>query len=73
MYKVDFDYASTVNPTSGANNQFYFRNCGDGCNNDPTACGDECTDKKYLNRMKNLPLSSENNSINNPENSNEIL
>jgi hypothetical protein len=30
-------------------------------------------DKSYLTRMENLPLSSENNSINNPENSNEIL
>ena len=30
-------------------------------------------DKNYITKMKNLPLSSENNSINNPENSNEIL
>jgi hypothetical protein len=30
-------------------------------------------DKSYLTRMKNLPLSSENKSTNNPENSNEIL
>ena len=30
-------------------------------------------DKTYLTRMENLPLNSENNSINNPENSNEIL
>jgi hypothetical protein len=30
-------------------------------------------DKTYLTKMENLPLSSENNSINNPENNNEIL
>ena len=30
-------------------------------------------DKTYITRMENLPLNSENNSINNPENSNEIL
>jgi hypothetical protein len=30
-------------------------------------------DKNYITKMKNLPLNRENNSINNPENSNEIL
>lgn len=29
-------------------------------------------DKKYLTKMKNLPLSNENNSNNNPEKGNEI-
>lgn len=30
-------------------------------------------DKNYITKMKNLPLNGENNSINNPENNNEIL
>ncbi len=30
-------------------------------------------DKNYITKMENLPLNSENNSIKNPENSNEIL
>ena len=30
-------------------------------------------DKSYIAKMENLPLNSENNSIKNPENSNEIL
>lgn len=30
-------------------------------------------DKNYITKMENLPLNSENISINNPENSNEIL